>query len=298
MICFSAWVPPTIYNHIDTPTSFGMAGSTEDSGSALLELLLFFKWLHATVLLDYTNGLDLHSFIAISIRSLLIRQRKYDVLSIENVRFSTKDEQSMRDALRQANNRSRGHAAGDLNALLTNRSTTLYGTKLENGFQPLDLYHIRETYNSVLLFANLVNQSLNQNDIEGYNLTDKELCSGKRLKALAVNRTFDLPSGPVFIDANGYRHVDFILLTFNNASGSHQRTAYFNYLQQTYVLDRNMTIEWVGQRVPRDVPVCGFSGLDGICMYKGITSTTEAGVATVVGFVCGRRHLVPDNYDV
>ncbi|OQV20658.1 hypothetical protein BV898_05474 [Hypsibius exemplaris] len=179
----------------------------------------------------------------------------------------------------------KGHAAGDLNALLTNRSKTLYGTKLEKGFEPLDLYHIRETYNSVSLFANLVNQSLNQNDIEGYNLTDKELCSGKRLKALAVNRTFDLPSGPVFIDANGYRHVDFILLTFNNASGSHQRTAYFNYLQQTYVLDRNVTIEWVGQRVPLDVPVCGFSGLDGICMYQGITSTTEAGVATVVGLV-------------
>ncbi|OQV12890.1 hypothetical protein BV898_12812, partial [Hypsibius exemplaris] len=103
----NGWIPPTIYNHIDTPTSFGMAGSTQDSGSALLELLLFFKWFHATVLLDFTNGWDLNGFIATSIRLLLIRQRKYDVLSIDNVQFSTKDEQSMRDALRQANNRSR-----------------------------------------------------------------------------------------------------------------------------------------------------------------------------------------------
>ncbi|OQV12895.1 Atrial natriuretic peptide receptor 2 [Hypsibius exemplaris] len=309
----NGWVPPAVYNHIATPTSLGMAGSIEDSGSALLELLRFFKWFHTTILMEFSNGSSIYDQIYNAILSLLARYRKYDVLRIERVQYSTKDEQSQKIALQRASDRSRvlmilaptvvvvrlldkdifrsvlylttfapeGHAAGDVNTLLANRSMTLYGTKAEKGIQPLDLYPIRETYNSVSLFAALVNQSLNQD--KNRTLTDVEICSGKRLKSLVVNRTFDFPSGSVFIDANGYRHIDLILMTFNNASGFHQRAARYNSLQQTYILDKNVTIEWVGPAVPLDVPACGFSGLEGRCSDQGSTSAVTAGVATVTG---------------
>ncbi|OQV12919.1 Atrial natriuretic peptide receptor 2 [Hypsibius exemplaris] len=322
----NGWVPPAVYNHIATPTSLGMAGSIEDSGSALLELLRFFKWFHTTILMEFSNGSIIYDQIYNAILSLLARYRKYDVLSIERIQYSTKDEQSQKIALQRASDRSRGsyvfivmqptqqtvygpsslfslpnaedrdifrsvlylttfapegHAAGDVNTLLANRSMTLYGTKAEKGIQPLDLYPIRETYNSVSLFAALVNQSLNQD--KNRTLTDVEICSGKRLKSLVVNRTFDFPSGSVFIDANGYRHIDLILLTFNSASSSHQRAARYNSLQQTYILDKNVTIEWVGPAVPLDVPACGFSGLEGRCSDQGSTSAVTAGVATVTG---------------
>ncbi|OQV12898.1 Atrial natriuretic peptide receptor 1 [Hypsibius exemplaris] len=173
--------------------------------------------------------------------------------------------------------------AGDesvaLNDVLANRSQVLYGTTLEDGFKPLDLAPVQATFNSAYIFATLVNDSKNA---EGAGrLNDAQLCNGRRLRSLMVNRTFAFPGGPVYIDPLGYSHVGFVVLASNHERGNYQIVGRYDSFQQIYIWDPQTRLEWVGTGPPADVPLCGFSGREGICKDQERSMAVTIGAAIV-----------------
>ncbi|OQV17624.1 hypothetical protein BV898_08249 [Hypsibius exemplaris] len=157
-----------------------------------------------------------------------------------------------------------------LNQQLAAKSQELYGTALQTGLQPLDVYLIRETYNSVRLFAALVNDSLDSQPWDNNTIHSADsVCGGGRLRSLMTNRTFRFPSGPVFIDANGYRHTDLLLYTFHPKTLSFQVVSRYDAILQRYLWDQNVSIEWLTGKPPLDIPPCGFSGNEGPCLPQG-----------------------------
>jgi hypothetical protein len=108
---------------------------------------------------------------------------------------------------------------------------TLQWIKKMLSFQPLDLFTIRETYNSMELFAALTNESLSS---AHPNARPVDICGGRKLKSLTVNRTFDFPSGLVEVHADGSRQADLLLYSFRLG----QRTMQVSYNKKAPVLFR------------------------------------------------------------
>ena len=104
----SGFVPPTIYNPITAPTAVGIAGSMEDFAVSLLQLLRHFKWYHATVLMEYSNGATLYDLIYGPLKGLLLSNKKYQDLRVERTQYVLRNEESYMAALKFASKRSRG----------------------------------------------------------------------------------------------------------------------------------------------------------------------------------------------
>ena len=131
----SGFVPPTIYNPITEPTAVGIAGSMEDFAVSLLQLLRHFKWYHATVLMEYSNGATLYDLIYGPLKGLLLSNKKYQDLRVERTQYVLRNEESYMAALKFASKRSRGtvfflmkiHSVGIwFSAVLKNVSYILY----------------------------------------------------------------------------------------------------------------------------------------------------------------------------
>ncbi|OQV12899.1 hypothetical protein BV898_12821 [Hypsibius exemplaris] len=106
----NSMVPSFVYNHMTTPTSIGMAGSMDDAGTALLDLLLYFKWFHATFIMEFTSSTatTLYDLFYFTANALLRRYPKYRLLQLEKTQYNLQDEQSQKIALQLASARSRG----------------------------------------------------------------------------------------------------------------------------------------------------------------------------------------------
>ncbi|OQV12897.1 Atrial natriuretic peptide receptor 1 [Hypsibius exemplaris] len=101
-------VPGNVYNPFVAPTSIGMAGSMDDAGGAVLDLLLYFKWFHVTIISAFSNGVEVYDFFYYTIQALLgHRPDRYGALQIERTQFDPADEESQIKALRLASDRSR-----------------------------------------------------------------------------------------------------------------------------------------------------------------------------------------------
>ncbi|OQV22822.1 hypothetical protein BV898_03256 [Hypsibius exemplaris] len=141
-----------------------------------------------------------------------------------------------------------------------------YRTILEPGIKPLDLFSIRETYNSVELFAALVNETFAYN--HDHSVSATRMCDGRKLLDSTLNRTFQFLSGLVDIHADGSRYADLLLFTFDKQLRTMQVAARYNSSTEKYVWSLNQTGAnfTIGQ--VSDVPACGFAGLDGPCQAR------------------------------
>ena len=131
--------------------------------------------------------------------------------------------------------------------------------------QPLDLYSIRETYNSVELFAALVNESRSRN--EGSN-GPQSICNGRKLMSLMTNQSFRFLSGSVNVRSDGSRYADLLLYTFNQTDRKMHRTAWYDSSADQYVWNTRRDENFWLARVP-DVPECGYTGLEAPCQQSG-----------------------------
>jgi hypothetical protein len=135
-------------------------------------------------------------------------------------------------------------------------------------FQPLDLFSIRETYNSVQLFATLVNES--KSLLKNRNAEASKVCSGRELRSLTNNRLFKLRGGPVYFHPDGSHHSNLVLYTFNQKTKRMQLAATYDSSTKTFTWNFNVTIfEWLKNGPPSDIPVCGFNDSEGPCSQKG-----------------------------
>ena len=135
--------------------------------------------------------------------------------------------------------------------------------------QPLDLFTIRAAYDSVQLFATLVNNSVSLN-VDKDNLAPEGICNGRTLMSLMANHSFDFPSGPLAFRSDGSRGADLLLHTFNQSSRKMQKTAWYDSVEDKYhwILDRNDL--WVAGVL--DVPACGYSEAGGVCRSSGTSA--------------------------
>ncbi|KAI6182296.1 Guanylate cyclase [Aphelenchoides bicaudatus] len=102
-------------------------------------------------------------------------------------------------------------------------------------------------YDAVLLYAIALNETLK----EGLDPRN-----GKMITSKMWNRTFTGITGNVSIDGNGDRYSDYSLLDLDPDQDKFVEVAY--YSGSTNELKQMSTFHWVGNKPPKDTPICGY----------------------------------------
>ncbi|OQV13611.1 hypothetical protein BV898_12154 [Hypsibius exemplaris] len=161
----------------------------------------------------------------------------------------------------------RDNSTDFLNAKLTERQYQINGTSLEKGVKPLDLFGIRENYNSVQFFASLANES--QYLPENRHATSPNVvCEGRALIQRMTQRVFTFPSGTFNVQADGSRDADLLLSTFNTTEHQMQVSAHYVPSTKQFVWETPAGPNGIWVARVRDVPICGFAGTEGPCEVK------------------------------
>jgi atrial natriuretic peptide receptor A len=102
-------------------------------------------------------------------------------------------------------------------------------------------------YDAVLLYAIALNETLKEglDPRNGRNITSK-----------MWNRTFIGITGNVSIDQNGDRFSDYSLLDLDPKKGKFVEVAYYSGALNE--LKQITNFHWIGDRPPRDSPICGY----------------------------------------
>uniref|UniRef100_A0A8C5QID1 Guanylate cyclase n=1 Tax=Leptobrachium leishanense TaxID=445787 RepID=A0A8C5QID1_9ANUR len=110
-------------------------------------------------------------------------------------------------------------------------------------------------YDSVMLYAHAVNETR----AKGYDMRNASAVTSHMW-----NRTFYGVSGFMKIDANGDRENDYSLWDMSEPSGAFQIVLNYNGTARRITPVRE--IHWPKNRIPRDVPLCGFDNKNPECM--------------------------------
>ncbi|XP_053331330.1 atrial natriuretic peptide receptor 1 [Spea bombifrons] len=104
-------------------------------------------------------------------------------------------------------------------------------------------------YDSVMLYAHAVNETR----AKGYSMKNASAVTSHMW-----NRTFYGVSGFMKIDSNGDRENDYSLWGMSEPSGEFQIVLNYNGTLRSIRPVRGREIQWLGKKIPRDVPPCGF----------------------------------------
>ncbi|OQV18035.1 hypothetical protein BV898_07976 [Hypsibius exemplaris] len=177
----------------------------------------------------------------------------------------------------------------NVNLEIADRARTQFNYTYPEGVQPLNTTIAEMVYNAVELFALLVNESCHG---------PMGSCSGLRLAELITNRTFDLTTRNIYITPGRGRLVDLDVYAFNTSSSSLEVIGMYDSGERRFSFIPGRSIPWPTRdgKAPRDVPLCGFSGKEGICTINEKSTALIAALAVVacivllIGFSCVTRH--------
>ncbi|OQV14716.1 hypothetical protein BV898_11089 [Hypsibius exemplaris] len=165
----------------------------------------------------------------------------------------------------------------ELNSQIAERARTLHNYTYPNGIQPLDSSIGTQTaYDIVELFALLVNESsIHRNQLPA--------CNGLSLAERMANRTFSLTTGKMYISPGRGRFLDLDVFALNTSTLTLQVIGMYDSGNRTFTWFNGWTIPWptINGKPPTDVPACGFSGKEGICAAKALSSLISTLIAVV-----------------
>ncbi|OQV25008.1 hypothetical protein BV898_01216 [Hypsibius exemplaris] len=168
----------------------------------------------------------------------------------------------------------------NLNAQLAAKALTNYNYSFPAGSQPLDSFSVKASYDVVELFATAV-QEMNGIPIKS-NSNGNSGCSGLHVVQRLRNRTFQLTSGEVFINAESVRNLDLQIYDYNTSTASIQALGGYKWQTGKFIWDKAHLIEWptADGLPPKNKPACGFLEARGSC--GGLSMTSQAVTASMV----------------
>ncbi|OWA54878.1 hypothetical protein BV898_19270 [Hypsibius exemplaris] len=178
-----------------------------------------------------------------------------------------------------------------LNSAIIRRSANAYNVTYADGHLPLDLPPIKSSYEAVELFVKAAT--------ELKHLSDE--CGGVNLVGKLANRTARLSTGDVLISGDRSRNLDLNIFGFNTTTGTMQIIGTYMWASGNlhWSTDRQITWPGINGTAPRDVPVCGFTGIDGICAASVISTKNVAVAAALASmlFLTGSTICLRWNWD-
>ncbi|KAM4663333.1 atrial natriuretic peptide receptor 1 [Discoglossus pictus] len=112
-------------------------------------------------------------------------------------------------------------------------------------------------YDSVMLYAHAVNETQSK----GYSISNASMVTSNMW-----NRTFHGVTGYIKIDDNGDSENNYLLWDLEEESGEFQIVSVYNGTQKSIIPVPGREIHWPGNRIPRDVPTCGFDNSNPECL--------------------------------
>ncbi|XP_055351658.1 atrial natriuretic peptide receptor 1-like [Paramacrobiotus metropolitanus] len=181
-----------------------------------------------------------------------------------------------------------------LNGDIARKTLKDYGTRYELGIQPFDLFSVAASYDSVEMLAWAVNQTLAEVGADTFH------CSGKKLARRLINHDLNLTTGISRVTADGSRNLAMDIYGFNNNTKKMQLFMWYDPALDILrpVVNYSLSNNWPFPVAfpPPDIPLCGFSGAEGICSHQNDYWTpigsSIAAVFVILAFVgvMIRRH--------
>ncbi|XP_055347907.1 atrial natriuretic peptide receptor 1-like [Paramacrobiotus metropolitanus] len=190
-----------------------------------------------------------------------------------------------------------------LNGELRQLAFDLYNVTYEPGFQPLSNYPTRMAYRSIELISKVLADNMSK--YRQMSVAQRaSFCAGDHLASLFFNNTFKLPHAEVKIDATGLSSMDVDIWMFDSQSRNMSVIAVlerfscfavYRSVSGIFELKKNTsTLDWPTGSPPLDIPLCGFSGMEGPCRNSTLTGSVlnvalpvAIGVALVIlGATC------------
>ncbi|XP_055353192.1 atrial natriuretic peptide receptor 1-like [Paramacrobiotus metropolitanus] len=157
-----------------------------------------------------------------------------------------------------------------LNEQLRQLAQDLYNNTYEPGFQPLSNYAARAAYTSFQLIGDVL-----VNNLDNYrrltSLQRATFCTGDHLASLFFNRTFNLSHADVRVDSHGLSSQDVDIWKFDSQTRNMSVFAVYRSVSGAFELKNRSVQDWPTGSPPLDVPVCGFSGLEGPCRHRALS---------------------------
>ncbi|XP_055342865.1 atrial natriuretic peptide receptor 1-like isoform X2 [Paramacrobiotus metropolitanus] len=95
------------------------------------------------------------------------------------------------------------------------------------------------------------------------------ILDGRAVSQFMWNKTLENDvAGPIFIDPNGDKKVQYAVLSFNQDSGQFEEVYVFDACTITWARVPGKTVTWSGGKVPLDEPVCGYTGNKAVCSQR------------------------------
>ncbi|XP_055355146.1 atrial natriuretic peptide receptor 1-like [Paramacrobiotus metropolitanus] len=167
-----------------------------------------------------------------------------------------------------------------LNGELRQLAYELYNTTYESGSQPLSNYATRMAYTSFELISRVFSDNMDKYR----DMTSAQraaFCDGHHLASLFYNRTVKLSLTEVQVDGNGLSTMDVDIWMFDSKTRNMSVFAVYRSVNGTFELKNTSVIDWPTGTPPLDVPLCGFSGLEGPCR-NGVLAGSVLNVALPV----------------
>ncbi|OQV25006.1 hypothetical protein BV898_01214 [Hypsibius exemplaris] len=172
-----------------------------------------------------------------------------------------------------------GNSLDQLNAKIRSRAKTVYNTTLSAAVEPLDSYAIQTSHAIVELFATVCREM----DSKGGSNCSSGLATANHVR----NKSFHLSTGALYIDSAHIRNLDLLISGFNSSTRVMQSIGTYSWSSRKLIWDTERAIDWptVDGQPPRDVPLCGFSGDQGICAEKAMSKVLTPSAVTTVSLL-------------
>ncbi|XP_055348094.1 atrial natriuretic peptide receptor 1-like [Paramacrobiotus metropolitanus] len=134
----------------------------------------------------------------------------------------------------------------------------------DNDTQPLDNFSVRATYDSIELFAKLMNETQHADP-------QANRCNGSLLAMRMSNRSFNLQTGESYITTDGTRNLDLDIYGYDLIASVMKPLMWYDSVANTLVRKPIFRKDNGGHfqspliYPPRDEPVCGYNGHLGPC---------------------------------
>ncbi|XP_055348110.1 atrial natriuretic peptide receptor 1-like [Paramacrobiotus metropolitanus] len=130
--------------------------------------------------------------------------------------------------------------------------------------QPLENFSVRATYDSIELFAKIVNETVQVSRSINF-------CNGSLLVKMMSNRNFDLQTGETFIKMDSTRNLDLDIYGYDQIDGIMRPLMWYDSVDGMLKNYSSFRKDNEGRFTsplifpPPDEPECGYSGLSGPC---------------------------------
>ncbi|XP_055330429.1 atrial natriuretic peptide receptor 1-like [Paramacrobiotus metropolitanus] len=175
-----------------------------------------------------------------------------------------------------------------LNGELRQLAHDLYNVTYEPGFQPLSGFPARMAYTSIELISRVLADNLDEYRARKTNAQRAAFCAGDHLATLFFNQTFALPHTNVTVDASGLSSMDVDIWMFDSQTKNMSVFAVYRSVDNLFKPRNNSMRDWPTGSPPLDVPLCGFSGLEGPCRNRTLNgSVLNVALPVAVVFAVG-----------